>query len=97
MLPGPPPLPGPPAVRPAFPAPALPAPALPAPARPAPARPAPAGPAPAADAEPPLAPAVAAALARLEELHSAPVAQHVDVLGDVHRLLQDALATLDEV
>lgn len=78
---GPPPVPGPPSGRPGS------------------AGPAPARPAPVADtgAEPPLTPAVAAALARLDELDAAPVAQHVDVLGDVHRLLQDALATLDEV
>ena len=41
-------------------------------------------------------PAVAAALARLEVLDDAPVAEHVEVFDAVHRLLQDALATLDE-
>ena len=37
------------------------------------------------------------ALARLEELDQRPVAEHVEVFDGVHRLLQDALATLDEV
>ena len=37
------------------------------------------------------------ALARLEELDLRPVAEHVEVFDGVHRLLQDALATLDEV
>ena len=41
-------------------------------------------------------PAVAAALSRLETLDGAPVADHVEVFDQVHRLLQDALATLDE-
>ena len=41
-------------------------------------------------------PAVAAALTRLEALEGAPVGEHVEVFDDVHRLLQDALATLDE-
>jgi hypothetical protein len=36
------------------------------------------------------------ALARLEELQDQPVAEHVAVYDEVHRLLQDALATLDE-
>jgi len=40
---------------------------------------------------------VAAALARLEELDELPTAEHVDLFDIVHRLLQDALATLDEV
>ena len=40
--------------------------------------------------------AVAAALARLESLEGTPVAGHVEVFDEVHRLLQDALATLDE-
>ena len=36
------------------------------------------------------------ALTRLEELEQRPVAEHVEVFDGVHRLLQDALATLDE-
>ena len=39
---------------------------------------------------------VAAALARLEELNGRPTAEHVQLFDAVHRLLQDALATLDE-
>ena len=41
-------------------------------------------------------PAVAAAAARLRSLDGAPVNDHVEVFDEVHRLLQDALATLDE-
>lgn len=41
-------------------------------------------------------PAVAAALSRLEGLDARPVGAHVEVFDEVHRLLQDALATLDE-
>jgi len=40
--------------------------------------------------------AVEAAVARLDELDGRPVSEHVAVLDDVHRALQDALATLDE-
>lgn len=36
------------------------------------------------------------ALAGLEELANRPVAEHVAVFDEVHRLLQDALAALDE-
>jgi len=36
------------------------------------------------------------ALSRLEELEDRPVAEHVAVFDEVHRLLQDALAALDE-
>jgi hypothetical protein len=43
----------------------------------------------------PLHPAVAAALARLEQLDGSPAGEHVEVLDAVHRLLQDALASLD--
>jgi len=39
---------------------------------------------------------VAQALARLEELEATPVSGRVEVFDGVHRLLQDALATLDE-
>jgi hypothetical protein len=39
---------------------------------------------------------VATALSRLDDLDSRPVAEHVEVLDEVHRLLQDALASLDE-
>ena len=39
---------------------------------------------------------VAQALARLDALEGRPVDDHVEVFDDVHRLLQDALATLDE-
>ena len=42
-------------------------------------------------------PGVLRALARLDELEQRPVAEHVEVFDGVHRLLQDALATLDEV
>lgn len=42
-------------------------------------------------------PGVLRALARLDELDQRPVAEHVEVFDGVHRLLQDALATLDEV
>ena len=41
-------------------------------------------------------PGVSAALQRLEALDDAPVSEHVEVFADVHRLLQDALASLDE-
>ena len=41
-------------------------------------------------------PAVAAARARLEALDGTPVVEQVEVFDEVHRLLQDALATLDE-
>jgi hypothetical protein len=41
-------------------------------------------------------PGVAEALERLDELEGAPVSTHVEVFDGVHRLLQDALATLDE-
>lgn len=37
------------------------------------------------------------ALSRLASLDGRPVDEHVAVLDEVHRLLQDALATLDEV
>ncbi len=40
---------------------------------------------------------VAVALARLEELDERSTAEHVDLFDTVHCLLQDALATLDEV
>lgn len=40
-------------------------------------------------------PWVAAALARLEELRELDVADHVEVLSDVHRRLHEALAALD--
>lgn len=51
------------------------------------------GPPPAVDAVPV---GVQQALARLEELDGKPVPEHVEVFDGVHRLLQDALATLDE-
>ena len=41
-------------------------------------------------------PEVAAALSRLSELDGTPVSEQVEVFDAVHRLLQDALATLDE-
>lgn len=41
-------------------------------------------------------PAVLAARQRLTTLADAPGAEHVEVFDEVHRLLQDALATLDE-
>ena len=41
-------------------------------------------------------PTVLAARERLAQLDDAPVAEHVEVFDEVHRLLQDALATLDE-
>jgi hypothetical protein len=40
-------------------------------------------------------PQVAAALACLDDLEQQPVGQHVQVFDEAHRLLQDALATLD--
>lgn len=40
--------------------------------------------------------AVADALDRLSSLDERPIAEHPEVFGEVHRLLQDALATLDE-
>lgn len=43
-----------------------------------------------------LPPAVAAARSRLSMLDGLPVSEHVEVFDEVHRLLQDALATLDE-
>ena len=39
--------------------------------------------------------AVGRAVARLAELEGRPVSEHVAVLDEVHRALQDALATLD--
>jgi len=39
---------------------------------------------------------VDAALSRLTELEDRPVVEHVAVYDEVHRLLQDALAALDE-
>ena len=73
---------------------------------PGPARPAPPGPVPSAAVPrpgPPAAPvldrdvpAVAAALAALDGVHARPLDEHVEVFDAVHRLLQDALATLDE-
>lgn len=41
--------------------------------------------------------AVTEALARLDDLDTLPVSGHVAVFDEVHRLLQNALATLDEV
>lgn len=41
-------------------------------------------------------PAVVTALERLSALETAPISEHVEVFDAVHRLLQDALATLDE-
>ena len=41
-------------------------------------------------------PTVLAARERLSLLADAPVAEHVEVFDEVHRLLQDSLATLDE-
>lgn len=40
--------------------------------------------------------ALAAAMTRLDDLEGRPVAEHVEVFDEVHRHLQDALATLDE-
>ena len=40
--------------------------------------------------------AVLAARQRLARLGDAPVVEHVEAFDEVHRLLQDALATLDE-
>ncbi|MCW2666969.1 MAG: hypothetical protein JWN57_1931, partial [Frankiales bacterium] len=39
---------------------------------------------------------VAVALAKLDALEGRPVGEHVEVYDEVHRLLQDALASLDE-
>ena len=41
-------------------------------------------------------PGVLAARERLEALDGLPVPEHVQGFDEVHRLLQDALATLDE-
>jgi hypothetical protein len=41
-------------------------------------------------------PAVTTAVTRLETLGDRPVSEHVEVFDEVHRLLQDALAALDE-
>lgn len=41
-------------------------------------------------------PRVDAALARLAEVDEAPLTEHVGIYDDVHRMLQDALADLDE-
>ncbi|MCU1520406.1 MAG: hypothetical protein JWN19_791, partial [Arthrobacter sp.] len=41
-------------------------------------------------------PAVAAALAALDGVADRPLDEHVEVFDEVHRRLQDALATLDE-
>lgn len=54
----------------------------------------PPGPLPGADRA--AAAVVAQALARLDELPGAPVGAHVTIFDAVHRLLQDAIATLDE-
>jgi hypothetical protein len=69
---------------------------VPAPPRPWTAQPGPAAAAAtaAAAAEPPAK--VAAALAKLDVLDGRPVGEHVAVYDEVHRLLQDALASLDE-
>ena len=40
--------------------------------------------------------AVDAAVERLAEVDERPVSEHVAVYDEVHRLLQDALAALDE-
>lgn len=44
-----------------------------------------------------LASPVETALSRLDDLEQMPVSEHVAVFDDVHRRLQDVLATLDEV
>ena len=41
-------------------------------------------------------PGVGAARDRLQSLDGMPVPEHVQVFDEVHRLLQDALASLDE-
>ena len=41
-------------------------------------------------------PEVEAALERLQGLDGAAVGEHVEAFDEVHRLLQDALASLDE-
>ena len=41
-------------------------------------------------------PGVLAARERLASLEGTPVPEHVQVFDEVHRLLQDALASLDE-
>jgi hypothetical protein len=40
--------------------------------------------------------AVELAVSRLDDLDEKPVVEHVAVYDEVHRLLQDALAALDE-
>ena len=96
------PLPGPPR---AVPGPAGPAP-VPGPARPAPVPGPPrSGRAEAVAASPSgpetspsgaVPPTVAVALAALEGVADRPLEEHVDVYDEVHRRLQDALASLDE-
>jgi len=39
---------------------------------------------------------VATALSRLDHVQDRPVSEHVAVYDEVHRMLQDALAALDE-
>jgi hypothetical protein len=39
---------------------------------------------------------VSTVVSRLESLQDLPVAEHAEVFDEVHRSLQDALATLDE-
>ena len=46
---------------------------------------------------PPPSPQVSEALRALDGLQERPVHEHVEVFDGLHRALQDALATLDEV
>ena len=76
------------------PGPPVPGPPVPGPPVPGPPNHGPASAPTLADVTPP---GVLRALARLDELDQRPVTEHVEVFDGVHRLLQDALATLDEV
>ena len=77
----------------------VPGPPVPGPPRvpgPVPGPPASAAPVPGPPPAEQVPPGVAQALARLDQLEGTPVSEHVEVFDGVHRLLQDALATLDE-
>jgi hypothetical protein len=87
------PVPGPSAARPPVPGPPRPGPATGGPGPTPPVASAPLDAAP-AGIDPPAE--VAVALAKLDALEGRPVGEHVEVYDEVHRLLQDALASLDE-
>jgi hypothetical protein len=49
-----------------------------------------------ADVEPTGVPAADSALARLGDVATAPLEEHVEIFDDVHRRLNDGLAELDD-